>query len=431
MAEILEMTQLSPTMTEGVLVEWLKKEGDLIKAGDPIASVETDKAVMELESFGEGILLATIAKKGERLPVGAPVAIIGNPSDDISALLEKAKAFQKKTTPESQEKSNPSEISESPVTDRTLTQVEGETEEKLQEKIPIFRDGRVRISPLAKKLAQKHGIDPATIKGSGPLGRIVRRDIEQALKDRTGTPKSERKADTRRPISMMRQVIAKRLSDSKSQVPHFYLTRKIKVKKLLAKREEANRALRILKEKGQLLPGYPEKLSVNDYIVRATALALRLHPEVNAQWGGDSIILKGNIDIGVAVAMEDGLLTPIVKNADQKDIYSISVEIKNLAEKARKRKLQSEEYLGGSFTISNLGMYGIDYFQAIINAPEAALLAVGKSTVEPVYYPEKGIFEPEEILTVTLSCDHRVVDGAKGAEFLQSLAFFLENPELL
>lgn len=417
------MTQLSPTMTEGILVEWLKKEGDLVKPGDPLASVETDKAVMELESFEEGILLAHLAKKGDHLPVGAPVAIVGRAGDDITPLLERAKNFRPDLK---KAESKPEQPREEPAPSPVPTVVEAP--ESVTD--GVLR-GRVKISPLARQMAQKYGLDITTLKGTGPGGRIIRRDIEKALQERPQQVIGafSRKADVVKPLSMMRQVIAKRLSDSKSQVPHFYLTRKVVVSKLVQLREETNKTLQLLKDRGELLPYYPEKVSLNDYIIRACALALKIHPEVNAQWGGDKLILKGNIDIGVAVAMEDGLLTPIVRNADEKSLFAISIEVKNLAEKARKRKLQSEEYTGGSFTISNLGMYGIDYFQAIINAPEAALLAVGKTKTEPVFNGTN--FIPQEILTVTLSCDHRVVDGAKGAEFLQTLSFLLENPQLL
>ncbi|MCB1145441.1 MAG: 2-oxo acid dehydrogenase subunit E2 [Leptospiraceae bacterium] len=423
MAVVVEMTQLSPTMTEGVVVEKYKNEGDLIAPGDALAGVETDKAVMDLEAFDEGILLSWIIEPGQRLPVGSPLAVIGSSGEDISDLVKELKA--KKIEPKAPEAEQEHQTVEKEPEKSNVTPASNTEPEKSKESTDESHppDTRIKASPVAKKIAELKQIDLQQVQGSGPNGRIIKRDVESF------TPQSKsqgRAKDSIVNLSMMRQTIARRLTDSKSHVPHFYLTRKIDVTRLIKVRAELNESLQVTENLN-----HPKKVSLNDFVVKACALSLQAHPDVNAQWNNDSLIIKGNVDIGVAVAVEEGLLTPILRNADQRSLFELSIATREIAEKARKRKLQPDDYSGGSFTISNLGMYNIDSFQAIINAPEAALLAVGNIVTEPRYDKSKESFMPREILTVTLSCDHRVIDGAKGAVFLQTLSELLENPLVL
>lgn len=463
MAGFIEITQLSPTMTEGVLVEWIKKTGDKVEPGDVIASVETDKAVMDLEAFEEGIILATVAEPGTRLPVGAPIGILGEEGEDISSMIEEAQSklsaplstsasTESNATPESSAKAETTPAPQPPPAKEEKAAEPAPPAEKPKAATPpqpvassalsqTPDAGGIKSSPLARRLAATYGVPLAQVKGSGPNGRIVKRDVEQAREELSrkipagrqaqgGAPLGARAEDTKEQLSMMRQVIAERLSESKSTVPHFYITRSAEITQLLKTRSGLNASLGAYLESGGEQP-VPKKVSVNDFVVRASALALREHPEVNASWGGDHIVFHGNIDISIAVAIEDGLLTPVVRNADQKSLLNTSEEVKSLAKRARERKLQPEEFTNGTFSISNLGMYGIDDFQAIINPPEAAILAVGASRKEPKWDEAKKEFVPVDVVKLTLSCDHRVVDGAKAAEFMTSLAFFLEHPELL
>ena len=446
MASMIEITQLSPTMKEGVLVEWVKKEGDLVNPGDVIASVETDKAVMDLEAFEEGILLSQIVSPSSRLPVGTPIGIIGEAGEDIQEILQEAKkkaaslssgdaAESSDETKSTEEKAKEDKAPE-PITKTKQTEKKVVETSKIQEQdhTEVKSSGRVKASPLAKKLSELWGVPLQGINGTGPGGRIVKRDVE-AAKESPNAQSSfayVRKEDQRVPLSMMRQSIAQRLTESKSMVPHFYLTRKVKLGSLIQLRKEINADLSEYQNREENLALIrPKKISINDFIIRANALALKEHPDVNAQWDTDAIILKGSIDIGIAVAIEDGLITPIIRDASEKNIFQTALEVKQLAKKARDRKLSVEEFTGGTFTISNLGMYNIDSFIAILNPPEAGLMAIGKSVTEPVYKPETGEFIPESFLSVTLSCDHRVVDGAKGAEYLETFVFFMEHPVLL
>lgn len=436
MAILVEITQLSPTMTEGILVEWSKKPGDLISPGDPIAAVETDKAVMDLESFDDGILLKQLVEPQTKLPVGAPIAILGNAGEDFADLEKEALAKL------SQLSSGAAATTAEPATQEAETKEEAasalpkqEEPQPAQEPATAEPGGRIKASPLAKKIAAQNDVDLSLVTGSGPRGRIVKKDVESSMAKAqavsTNSTNLERAADNKVMVSMMRQVIAKRLTDAKSMVPHFYLTKEFDITELLEFRTVLNKNLSSHSEIPESNITYPPKVSVNDFVIRAVALTLRELPEVNAEWHNDHILLKGNIDVGVAVAIEDGLLTPIIRNTDRKGIFSISAEIKDLAAKAKKRRLQPDEYSGGSFTISNLGMFGIDQFQAIINAPEAALLAIGSSKKQPVFDEASGEFKARDIMSATLSCDHRIVDGAKGAQFMQKLGFYLEKPGLL
>ncbi len=441
MASIIEITQLSPTMTEGVLVEWFKQLGDSISPGDAIASVETDKAIMDLEAYEEGVLLAQIVEKGVRLAVGAPIGILGEKGEDISSLLEKAKSAKsmsaKETTvantPVATPEAKPATTPEPQPKPPAAKPASPSPSSIPQAPLSAAPSSDIKSSPLARKLAAQYGIPLERVTGTGPNGRIVERDVEKAheiFSARVETfPAAERGGDTLQPLSMMRKVIAQRLSESKSTVPHFYITRSADISGLLSLRANLNASLESYGARGG--SSFPGKISVNDFVIRASAMALRERPSVNASWTEDGILLRGNIDISVAVSIDDGLLTPVVRNADTKTIFAVSAEVKSLAKRARERKLKPEEFSDGSFSISNLGMYNVDEFKAIINPPEAAILAVGTSRKEPRFDEQTGEFFPADIIRLTLSCDHRVVDGAVAAEFMDSLAFFLENPALL
>ncbi len=455
MAFVIEITQLSPTMNEGILVEWVKKEGDFVAPGDVIALIETDKAVMDLEAFEEGILLSQVAQASVRLSVGTPIGIIGEVGEDITDLIKKVEEgiASSLTSGDSSgseikpEKPIPAESSQtiqdsSKINQETKTSVSSSSssDQKIQEiqqpSPKQTEEGRIKASPLAKKLASMWGISLHSVKGSGPGGRIVKKDVEEIRGTGGGVSsiysEGVRSQDKRISLSMMRQSIAHRLTKSKSLVPHFYLTKKIKLDALMNLRKEVNADLSAYHNREEEYSFLrPAKLSVNDFIIRANALSLQENPDVNSQWDNDGIILKGNVDIGIAVAIEDGLITPVIRSASQKNIFQISLEIKNLAKKAQNRKLSVEEFTGGTFTISNLGMHDIDSFIAILNPPEAALMAVGKGVIEPYFDSGERKFSPQNVLSVTLSCDHRVVDGAKGAEYLKTFSFFMEHPRLL
>jgi len=425
MANLIEMTQLSPTMTEGTIVKWIKKEGDAVSPGEVLAEVETDKAVMEMEAYESGVLLKIIEGEGAKLKVGQGLAIIGKPGEDVSELLAKAKTSVSKEIPTAKVEpapvvSRPVETKQSPV----LAQ-----EPKPKEPMAETRGSlRVLASPLAKSIAIEHGVDLHLLIGTGPDGRITKKDVLESLSSKqsgagsnafvSAAPKDEVIA-----LGGMRKTIAKRLKDSKLNLPHFYLNADINARKLERFRAELNE----FREKN--LPETTPKVSVNDIIIKAVASALRLHPKVNASWLEDSIIQYGRVDVGIAVSLDGGLLTPVIRNTDQKSIFQISAEVKDLAKKARERKLKPEEFSNGTFTISNLGMFGISRFTAIINEPESAILAVGAIEDKPVVENEQVV--AGKVMSLMLSCDHRVIDGAVGAEFLRTLRALLENPALL
>lgn len=431
MAKISEMTQLSPTMSEGILVKWLKKKGDSVNPGEAIAEVETDKAVMEMEAFDSGILLEIIAPEGSKLPVGAPVAIIGKDGEDISALLSEAKsrvpsspaiatsaAPEKKPTP-------PPKIEETVLREEMVARSEEKeipSNPRTGKLSPSALEGRIKASPLAKRLAESAGVDLSKIRGSGPDGRIIKRDLEAgqvqagnfAGSSILGSDLQEEKL----PISGMRRTIASRLVHSKNNQPHFYLEMEIDAEPLVQLRENFNADLKA--------SGEEIKLSLNDFIVKASALALRKVPEVNSSWREDHILKHGRVDVGVAVSIEGGLITPYVRNADRRSVLDIGRTVKELASRARERKLKPEEFSDGTFTVSNLGMFGVDRFAAVINEPEAAILAIGNVVAKPVV--RDGLIVAGKTLTVCLSCDHRVVDGAVGASWLEVFRNFLEHP---
>ncbi|MBM9502180.1 pyruvate dehydrogenase complex dihydrolipoamide acetyltransferase [Leptospira sp. 201903071] len=430
MAKIAEMTQLSPTMSEGKIVRWLKKNGDSVSPGEILAEVETDKAVMEMEAFESGVLLEILAPEGTLLPVGSPVAIIGKAGEDVSALVETAKKSipsKKETTPPPQTSSAPSSIpapetkveSSKPAQPVPLKESETEISEKPNSRRESHSyGGTIKASPLAKNLALQNGVNLDEVVGSGPSGRIIKRDILSFQE--TGGGKGigfVKRQDRKIELTGMRKTIATRLAHSTSTIPHFYLTMEVDAEPIDDLRNSINKDLK--------LEGH-DRVSVNDLILKACSLCLKEVPEVNSSWREDHVLEHGRIDIGVAVSIEGGLITPYVRNADQKNVTTISREIKELASRARERKLKPGEYTDGTFTVSNLGMFGISSFTAVINEPEAAILAVGALMEKAVI--RDGSLVAGKTLTVTLSCDHRVVDGATGAGFLSAFREYTEHP---
>jgi pyruvate dehydrogenase E2 component (dihydrolipoyllysine-residue acetyltransferase) len=454
MAQIIGLPKLSPTMEEGVLVRWTKKEGDKVSPGDLVAEVETDKANMDFNIEDEGVLLKFLVKEGDTVKLGAPVAIIGKAGEDVSSLLEQAK----------QPAAAPAPVQPKPGPETSATAPAAKTETPPQKQparkpapakpqphaaAPAPAAGRVLASPLAKSLAIELGIDLRTIEGTGPGGRIVERDVRgaadggitartggnghaaeapedasdheqtQAIAVRARAPLASADDDYEDiPASNMRRRIAARLTEAKRDIPHFYLMRQLDAAPLLAFRARLNELL-----------GDRGKVSVNDLIIKAVALALRRMPECNAAWEGEAIRRFHRVHVGVAVAIDDGLVTPVVRDADLKGIGAIAAEVKDLAERAKKRGLKGHEITGSTFTVSNLGMYAIERFTAILNPPEAGILAIGAVVDAPVV--QNGQVVAGKRLTVTMSCDHRVIDGALGARWLQVLAELIEKPESL
>ncbi|TGL90655.1 pyruvate dehydrogenase complex dihydrolipoamide acetyltransferase [Leptospira congkakensis] len=440
MAKIQEMTQLSPTMEEGTIVKWLKKEGDSVSPGDIIAEVETDKAVMEMEAFETGVILKILHTEGAKLKVGQALAVIGKPGEDVSALiadLPKQTPSQTKVDAPQANKTE-TQTTKPSVSEPTATVISAQPTETKQTQQPkentsnavvsANRGGlRVLASPLAKSIAIEQGIDLHTVIGTGPEGRITKKDVLDTLNQGSGTShfasKTATRADEVVTLNGMRKTIAKRLTESKQNLPHFYLNVDVNAKAMETFRLELSEFQK------HLDPELQVKVSLNDIIVKATAAALKFHPKVNASFQGDSILQFGRVDVGIAVSLDGGLLTPVIRNADGKSILEISREVKELAKRARERKLKPEEFSNGTFTISNLGMYGISRFTAIINEPESGILAVGSVEDKPVV--ENGAVVAGRVLSLTLSCDHRVIDGAVGAEFLRTLKSLLEQPNLL
>ncbi|MET0261272.1 MAG: pyruvate dehydrogenase complex dihydrolipoamide acetyltransferase [Rariglobus sp.] len=446
MANIIEMPKLSDTMTVGTLVKWLKKEGDAVKSGDTLAEVETDKATMELECFFDGTILKIFAEAGAQVALGEPLCAVGKPGETVDAPAGKTAAPAAKEEPKKEAAAAKAEAApqqaasaEKKEAEQKKPSAESQAAAPSEAKAaPARASGeRVKISPLAKKLADEKGIDPASVTGSGPGGRIVRSDIEAAAKN----PKPAAKAssggsagsfsggtvgakgpiqdDRTVTVSTMRGVIAKRLLESKTTIPHFYLDIEIDAEPLLALREQLNKGL----EKSGV------KLSVNDFILKGSAEALRRVPDVNAAWEGTQIRYFGAAHVSFAVALPDGLITPVVKDAHDKSIFQVSTEAKSLGKLAKDKKLKPDQFTGGTFCVSNLGMMGIPKFYPIINPPNAAILGVGTTVTKPVV--KNGQIVIGQTLTLTLSADHRVVDGAVGAQFLAALKAVLESPALL
>lgn len=435
------MPKLSDTMSVGTLINWLKKEGDPIESGDLIAEVETDKATMELEAFDEGILLKQIAVAGDQIPIGAAVAVIGEAGEpvDLDALgIEK--------TP-NEAPASPEEIDSKNIESGEEVQ-DSKAELAAEPEIlsPPAKDGRIKASPLARKLAESQGIDFSTIQGTGPGGRIVKADVEAVIGGVKGnvdppktlkaspssisfssSEKSNSSIDKEGVVKLpnMRKVIAKRLMESKSQVPHFYLETEVDVAPLLQFRKDLNKHL------GQLIPEEGGiKLTVTDLILKATAEALRREPQVNASWGGDHLLQHGAVHMGVAVAVGDGLVVPVIRDAHLKDVRQISAELKELSDKAHNKRLKPDDMTGSTFTVSSLGMFGITGFFAIINQPNAGILSVGTAVNRAVVDENNQIVVGQRMI-VGGSFDHRVVDGAVGAQFLKALREILEAPAVI
>jgi pyruvate dehydrogenase E2 component (dihydrolipoamide acetyltransferase) len=427
MEEVVLMPRLSDTMTEGVIAAWIKNVGDTVKKGDVLAEIETDKATMELESYKNGKLLFQGAKTGDKIQVNDLLAIIGEDGLDVNAIVASLKVGSKEV-----EKTESSKIE--PVTSNQQSATTSQANIDQQPATvtqTVVNEGRIFASPLAKKVAAEKGIDLKYVQGSGDNGRITKSDID-SYKPAEGpkvsesvSPKAELATSNQQPatfgtvsfdevpVSQMRKVIAKRLSESLFTAPHFYLTMSINMDAAIAARTKMNETAK-------------SKISFNDLVLKATAVALKQHPKVNSSWLGDKIRYNHHVNIGVAVAVDEGLLVPVVRFADTKSLSQINAEVKDYAQKAKDKKLQPADWEGSTFTISNLGMFGIDEFTAIINPPDACILAVGGISQEPIV--KNGAIVVGNIMKVTLSCDHRVVDGATGAAFLQTLKSLLEEP---
>ncbi|TNE54427.1 MAG: pyruvate dehydrogenase complex dihydrolipoamide acetyltransferase [Bacteroidetes bacterium] len=422
MAEIVYMPKLSDTMTEGVVASWNKKVGEAVSSGEILAEIETDKATMEFESFYDGVLLHIGVETGQAAPVNAVLAIIGEKGEDVKAILANAKVAA--PAEEKHEEKAPTSKEEVP---SPVPVAESKTEKQAAPVQPVAvvptsnGDGRVHASPLAKKLAEEKGIDINLVRGTGDGGRIVKRDIEHyspyvpaAGGSVQVTAGVESYTDV--PNSQMRKAIARTLSASKFSAPHFYLKMEVDMDNAIAARKAINAQDGV-------------KISFNDMVIKAVASALRRHPKVNADWLGESIRYNDHIHVGVAVAVEEGLVVPVVRFADTKGIATLGHEIKDLAGRARDKKLKPEEMQGGTFAVSNLGMYGIEDFTSIINPPNGCILSVGQIKQTPVV--KNGEIVPGNVMKLSLSCDHRVVDGAIGSEFLQTLKNYLENPVMM
>jgi len=436
MATKVMMEALSPTMEEGRLAKWLKAEGDTVANGDVLAEVETDKAIMELVARGAGVLRKRLIGEDTTAPVGQLIGVIAEADEDISAMLGGA-APAPVATPE------PTAATAAPVASAPAAPTAPSAPAPA-----VDESGRVKASPLARRMATEQGLSLAQVQGTGPGGRVIRRDVEAAASSAPAAP-AQRAAEAGTPavaaaaprvtakpaaipvapamtidgdvrdvpLTQMRKTIARRLAESIGPVPTFYLTTEIDMTAVAALREQ------------MAASGDAFKVSVNDVVMKAVAMALAKHPECNAHWLGDTIRYHARVHLGMAVATEDGLIVPVIRDADRKGLGAIGREAKELAGRARERKLKPEEYTGSTFSVSNLGMFGIDQFTAIINPPEAAILAVGATETKPVW--ENGAFVPKPRMRVTLSCDHRVIDGAVGARFLQTMRHLLEHPYLM
>jgi pyruvate dehydrogenase E2 component (dihydrolipoyllysine-residue acetyltransferase) len=460
MATKVHMEALSPTMEEGQLVSWLKQEGDTVQEGDVLAEIETDKATMELVARGSGVLRKQLLAQGGTAPVGAVIGVVADPDEDISAILRQAGSTAGAAGTQAAEgvDAEPARAAEAqPVQAAEAgTGATAQTGAALQASRATAatpaagqgsgaqsgdgRDGRVKASPLARRLAAEANLALGRLTGSGPGGRIIKRDIEAALQQGAApvlapapaaapaplgpagpgaSPGPQVEEVLEVPVSQMRKTIAKRLVTSIGPVPTFYLTIEVDMTRMLAVRKNLNARLE----------AQGVKVSINDLIIKAVAAALRQHPEINASWAETVIRRYGRVHVGVAVAVEDGLITPVIHDADAKGVAQIATEVAALAQRARQKKLQPEEYTGATFSVSNLGMFGIDEFTAIINPPESGIIAVGRVEEKPVVVDGQVVVQAR--IRMTMSCDHRVVDGATGARFLQTLRDYLEEPVMM
>ncbi len=412
-AKVIQMPKMSDTMVEGVIATWHKKIGDSVKNNELLLEIETDKATMEFESYEKGTLLYIAGEKGSSVKVDDLLCVIGEPDADYKALIEAFKGGNKSTP-------------EVALATQNTTSQTASTQSNTSVSTNNHQDnGRMKISPLAKILAQEKGIDLNTLQGSGEGGRVIKRDIDNYVPSAAPTTQKTtaqtssviaqvgQESFEEIAVTQMRKTIAKRLAESKFTAPHFYLTMEIRMDSAMAAREQMNSFA-------------TSKISFNDMVVKATAMALKQHPAVNSSWLGDKIRINHHVHIGVAVAVEDGLLVPVIRFADQKSLSQISAETKDLAGKAKTKKLQPADWAGNTFSISNLGMFGIDEFTAIINPPDACIMAIG--AIKPTAVVENGQLVAGNIMKVTLSCDHRVVDGASGAAFLKTFKDLLEAP---
>ncbi len=409
MAKIIGLPKLSPTMEEGTIAAWTKKEGEDVDIDDLLAEVETDKATMEFRSFDKGVLLKILAPEGSTLAPDMPVAIIGKRGEDIAALIEEAKK-------RSEEGGAPAAAEPAPVLS-TPTATPAPAAPAVAAP-PHRGDGRILASPLVRRLARERGLDLSGVAGTGPRGRVIKRDLEGLSAAPQARARGVRQPPRVEKASQMRKAIARRLTESKQTVPHFYLTIDVDAAPMMEARKQMNATLKA--------QGLEEKVSFNDIVIKAAAVALRNVPECNASWMDGEIHYHQVVDISVAVAVPDGLVTPVVRDADQKGVLEISREVKELAGRARDKKLKLEEMQNGTFSISNLGMYGIEEFAAVINPPEGALMAVG--TIRDAAVVENGALVAGKRMKLTLSCDHRVVDGAVGAKWLAELKRLLQAP---
>jgi pyruvate dehydrogenase E2 component (dihydrolipoamide acetyltransferase) len=428
MATEVQLPALSPTMTEGKIVKWLKKEGESISSGDVIAEVETDKSNLEVESFDDGVLLKILVPEGETGKVGAPIAIVGAKGEKLEAAAPTppAKPTPRPPPEARREPPQPEERGQRPGGPAQVVPIR-----RPEETAPVSAhdEGRVRASPLARRMAREEGLDLAGVQGSGPSGRIVKRDVEAAMGQggqaaaaapapaprQAPAPVFGRREPEVLPISGMRKIIRQRMAEVKPGVPHFYVTVDIDMEEAVQVREQAKAA--------------EVKISINDLIVKAAAMALRRQPKVNVSLQGDRLLQFHTADVGIAVAIEDGLITPVIRDADQKSLGTIAAEARELAERARRKALKPEEYSGGSITVSNLGMFGVDAFIAVINPPQASIVAVGAVADRAVVRDGKVVVR--KTMSATFSGDHRVVDGALGAQYLQELKTLLEQPTRL
>ncbi|MEO8572655.1 MAG: pyruvate dehydrogenase complex dihydrolipoamide acetyltransferase [Pyrinomonadaceae bacterium] len=439
MAEKFLMPKLSPTMEEGQISRWVKNEGDSYEANETLAEVDTDKATMEMTALQGGTLLKILKQAGDTAALGEAIAITGKEGEDISALLSEVSA-NGGSSKKDVEKGSEGEGEKPASPDRTAPSEAPKAETRAAASVPSSKpqseirtpesNGRLIVSPIAARMAADNGIDLRNVNGSGPNGRIIKRDIEAAMESGVSSPKAQQRKQfvpstivgassfSDEPASKIRQVIASRLAESIGPIPTFYLTVEIEMDNTLAVRKQINANL-----------SDDEKISVNDIIVKAAAMSLLKHPWVNASYQDKNVRFYEQADIGVAVAIDEGLITPVVRGANLKGLVEISGEIKDLAAKAKAKKLQPEEYTGATFSISNLGMMGIKEFTAIINPPEAAIIAVGGANPTPVV--RDGEIVVRNLMNVTMSCDHRVVDGATGAKFLQTFKQMLETPAMM
>lgn len=421
MATKVHMEALSPTMEEGQVVKWLKAEGDVVTQGDLLAEIETDKATMELVARGEGILRKIITGEGTAVPVGDVIAVIAEAGEDIDDLIGGAGGGAPSKTAEATAEVDSPAAAPAPGSDG---QRPGAGNGQAATKAAPVMGGRIKASPVAKLLAKEHGIDLAAVAGSGPGGRVIKRDVEEAAKGATtrpAVPAAQVPAPVAGefvdvPLTQIRKTIARRLTESLGPVPHFFLTIDVDMGRVLDARRRVNK---ILEAQGA-------KASINDFIIKATAVALTRHPECNAWWQGDSVRQFNSVHIGIAVAVPDGLITPVVRDAQAKGLAQISGEVREMAGRAQEKKLLPHEYTGSTFSISNLGMFGIEEFTAVINPPEAGILAIGGVEERPVAQGGQVVVQPR--MRITMSCDHRVIDGAMGARFLGTLKGFLEEP---